>query len=225
VKISYYYAGDNRQKFDITNLPEKYANQRASLLEQLTPYTNFLIPTTAAASFKDYKVKSEVVYRQFIDEPETIFYLLVGTSSNAKAEVKELRVLLDKEGLMHQMESTPQKGAPIIMDVKNTRIGDKWQISRLITRMPSDIKNPLWQVVNIEYGMIDGKYSLPSRISGQQRDSVNHPLEGSDLVVLFQNYRINKGVAANFLPPAKAILNLPTPTPVPAPATPPVKNK
>ena len=218
VKITYYYAGDNRQQFDITNLPAKMADKRAQLLEQLAPYTNFLVPTTAAKSFKGYKVKSEVVYRQFIDEPETMFYLLVGTTSDANAAVKELHVLLDKNGLMHQMESIPQKGVPVIMEVKNTRVGDKWQISQLITRMPSDIKDPLWQVINIEYGMVDGKYSLPSRVIGNQCDSVKNPVD-ADMVVLFQNYRINKGVADAFLPQVKTAPAPPVPAHAPvAPA-------
>ncbi len=140
------------------------------------------------------------MFRQFIDEPETAYYMLEGTTTDANAAVKELHVLLDKQGLMHQMESIPQKGTPVIMEVKNTRFGEKWQISRLITRMPPDFKDPLWQVVNIEYGLVDGKYSLPARVTGQQCNNMNQPVEGGDLVVLFQNYRINKGVADAFLP-------------------------
>ncbi len=60
VKITFYYASANRQQFDIANLPAKFSDQRAQLIEQLAPYTNFLIPTTAADSFKGFKLKSEL---------------------------------------------------------------------------------------------------------------------------------------------------------------------
>ena len=202
VKVCYYYAGEQRQQFDITNLPEQSAAQRTQLLEQLTPYVNYLIPTTTARSFAGYTVRSEIVNSQFVGTPETVFYQLVGTASDAHAEAKELRVLLDKHGLIQQIETIPKQGAPLLTEVKNVRCGKQWQISHLTTRMTDAIRGQQWQVVNIEYGMVDGKYSLPSRIAGQQCDNNNQPIVGSDQEVLFQHYRINQGVANAFLPPA-----------------------
>ncbi len=199
VKVTFYYAGKDRQQYDVTDLTAQNEDWRPKILATVSEFADFIVPRTSVASFKGLTVKSEKVFRQFLGSPETEYYQLVGSAVDKNADIQELQVLFDKKGLIYELETKGKDGNPAIVRVENSRYGDKWQISKMSMCMLPD-KDPVWKIVTIDYATVDG-YSLPTYIAVRQRTNINQPVNGGDLDIHFRNYRINKGVAAEFLPP------------------------
>lgn len=216
-KISYYYAGADRQQVIITGLSDKYDALRGQLLAVISPFGDYMVPKTNAATFQGLQLKASQVYRAFADVKDTEFYQLVGTASDKKADVKEFRVLLDKNGLAHEMENLTKDDNTVIARIENTRIGENWQITRVTTRMMTN-GSAEWKIDTIEYGTVEG-FSLPVRATIKYRDQFNMPIKGmDDLAITFTNYRLNKGIADTTLPKAAPAPTVETPAAPPAAA-------
>lgn len=202
IKITYYYAGENRQQFAVGNIPAQHETLRPDVLALISPYSQNLIPSTSEALFKGLTLKTEEVDCQFLGSPETVYYQIVGTTPDKNAEIKEQHVLYDKQGVIHQLEFIAQNGTPSTVGIENVRIGDKWQISKMTFREITET-DTFWRTVTIEYAMVDG-FSLPTHISVTHRGILNQSVSGAgmDLDIQFKNYRINQGIAAAFLPSA-----------------------
>jgi len=218
VTITFYYAGEKRQQFAISNLDEHLTELRDRIAGVVNPLADYLVPKTSQTTFKGLKLSTNQVYREFTGDPNTVFYQLVGVAPEKDAEVKEFRVLLDKDGLAHQVENILKDDSSVIARIENEKIGNQWHITRMTTRLMAGM-NSEWKIDSVEYGMVDG-YSLPVRATIQFRDNFNRPVKGADdLTILFTNYRINKGAAAAILPPAAPEApKVETPAPASAPA-------
>ncbi len=209
-KITYYYAGEERQRFEVTGIPDQYAKFRDDLASLVDPLANYLVPRPSTLAFLGLDLRVDKVSRQIIGRSDTTYYLLVGTAKEPGALVKEYRVLLDTAGLACQVESALKDGSKLMARIDNVRIGEKWCISTVTTRMA--VNNlPQWRIESVEYLQVSG-FTLPSKIIIQQRNALNMPVKGvQDWTILLSNYRINQGVAAQKLPP-------PPPTPAEKPA-------
>jgi hypothetical protein len=204
-RITFLYAGGDRQRFDIDNLPQSSEQTRGQLQTLLAPLSNFITPLPSASAFNGLQVTAAKVSRQIAGISDSQFYQLSGTTENEKATVKEYRVLLDMRGLAHQVENILKDGNVIAARVANIKIGDNWHISRVTTRLLNTRTNtPQWRIDAVEYASIEG-FTLPVKATVQFRDTFNKPERGAtDLTISFKNYRINKGVAAPlFGEPAK----------------------
>jgi hypothetical protein len=198
--MSYYYVSEERQRFVVGNIPDKYTQYRQNLESLIDPLSEYVIPRPSAATFAGLTLRAERVYRQFAGAAETNYFQLVGTAKEKSALIQEYRVLLDSQGLACQLENVLKDGSHIIARLDNTKIGDRWHICKLTTRLMDEGGMAQWKIDTIEYAEVDG-FVLPKKVTMQYRTPTNQPIKGSpDVTVLFTNYRINKGAAAAALP-------------------------
>lgn len=203
--VTYYYAGEDRQRMAVTGIPESQAVFRTALLDLLTPLSQYVVPRSATASFAGMTVKLSTVMRQLRGVKPSTFYLLTGTvAGEAKTgQLKEYRVLVGKDGLVRQIENV-FVGSTITADVENvpTPDGSAWLFTALYTRMSvkeGDQTRDLWKSERMTYENIDG-FLLPVKCIVQFRDMYNRPVTGrEDLVITLKNYRLNTGLAAKTL--------------------------
>lgn len=208
-RISYYYAGEQRQRFIIEGLSANQTALQSSLQQLVEPMQNYLMPSRSSATFAALETKVTKASRQLLGVPTTEFYLVTGVSKDEKADIKEYRVLLDKDGLAYQVENVLANKLVIAARLENIRIGEQWHIGAVTTRLYTS-SGPQWKIDRVKYDTVDG-YMLPTEVMVQYRNSYNQPAKGvSELTIHFSNYRINKGVAAEKLP-------APAPTVTPAP--------
>lgn len=214
VLVTYYYAGDNRQHMEVTNAPDD--TFRAQLLDLLMPLSQYVIPHAASANLSNMSLKLLAVSRQIPGIADTTFYQIIGTVPDSKSDLKEYRVLLDKNGLVHRLENEMTKGGTIAASVDNVQMKDgTWLFSALSTRMAAK-EGDIWKTERLEYDTVDG-FFMPVRCVVEYRDIYNKPVKGRvDLSIRLTNYRINKGVAD------AAMTELEKKNP-PAPATPPAQ--
>ncbi|HOF88461.1 MAG TPA: hypothetical protein PLZ36_10210 [Armatimonadota bacterium] len=201
--ISYYYVNEDRQRFAVAGLDDQYAKFRDDLLGLVDPLSNYLVPRASTNAFHGLDLRVDRVSRQLAGRPDTTYFLLVGTASDAEAMVKEYRVLLDAAGLACQVESVLKDGSRLMARIDNTRVGEKWCIHRVTTRMLVN-NAPQWRIEAVEYAQIDG-FTMPATITIRQRNALNQPVKGAqDWTIRLTNYRINQGVAAATIPPPPA---------------------
>ncbi|MHB9132530.1 MAG: hypothetical protein ACYDBB_15785 [Armatimonadota bacterium] len=202
-RITYYFAGERRQQFIVDNIPAGQDRLKKDVYDVVLPLGELLMPRTSAATFAGLKLRAEQVSRQLMGVPSTTFYQLIGVNPDQKAYMKELRVLVDENGIAHEVENVMQDGAVMMARLHNTRIGDKWHLTKMSTRIPTKTDVD-YKIDTVQYETFDG-FSLPTLVTTQYRDRMNQPIKGtSDMTIVLQNYRINKGVAAAKLPPAPA---------------------
>lgn len=214
-KVSYYYVNEERQRFEITNVPDQYAKFRDDLAGLVEPLSNYLVPLPSALTFNGLNLRVDRVSRQLVGRPDTTYFMVVGTAKDAGALVHEYHMLLDSAGLTVQAESVLKDGSKLTARIENIKIGDRWYYHTVTTRMMVS-GLPQWRVMTIDYTQVDG-FTVPSTITIQNRNTVNKPVDGAqDWTITLANYRINKGVAAQQLPPPPA---KPADTPA-APAAP-----
>ena len=195
VKITYYYAGEDRQRFIISNFPDNQSKKRDELQAIVDPLEEFIMPRPSASTFTGFTLSAEEAYRQIAGCEGLKFYQLIGTPKEAGNGVKEYRVLIDERGLAHQVENVLKDGGSIIAGIDNVLIGDRWHIAKVTTRLMSQ-SNAQWKIDQLEYGDIGG-YPLATRLTTHYRNNLGHPIESAvDFSVSFQNYRLNKGEAA-----------------------------
>ena len=211
MQITYYYAGDDKSRCVITNYPEKYAKQRDELQALCDTLGEYIMPKPSAAAFTGLAVHVDEVTRLIAGRTGTTYYQIVGVPKDAGARgVKEVRVLLDPEGLAYQLENQLQNGASIIASLENVKIANQWHVSKITTRLMSQA-GPEWKIDNIAYSDFSG-FSLPSKLATQYRNNFGQPVEGvTEYTITFQNYRVNKGQAAAALAamPEKSVLPAP----------------
>lgn len=207
--LTYYNADGNRHLLDIMNIPESKTALRNSLLSMTNTVQQHVMPALQSSSFTGMPVRLTRVILQLAGVKETHFYQLSATFTGADEPVKELRVLLDKDGLLYQLESRLQDGSQLIANIENIHSNYGWHIATITTRIAAN-KDVYWRIDHTEYAEVDG-FMLPSRFTMQYRDSFNQPeLGATDIAVSFSNYRINTGVAAKMLDRAAAEQPAPT---------------
>ncbi len=222
--ITFYYASKEQRWVSVAHLPDQAAQARSELTELVAPLGDYLVPRPALTTFDGMDVKVQEVSRQLEDLPGTVYYQLIGKTTDPASEVKEYHILLDKAGLAHEIETVLKSGEKMTARIDNIRNGERWQISKVTTRIMSKVGDqvvPQWRIDNIEYGAVDG-YSLPVKITSAYRDSMNLPIKGlDDFTFIFSDYRINKGEATAALahgqgpviappPPVKPLVDIPT---------------
>jgi hypothetical protein len=193
--VHYYYAGDEHQRMSVANVPDKQAAFRTALLDLLTPLGQYIVPRAASTSFSGMTLKLTTVSRQMLNVKDTTFYQIIGAVPGDQGDLKEYRVLVDKNGLVYQIENVYKNGK-VTAEVENvkTKDGKEWLFTALYTRM-STKDGDLWKTERVEYDVVEG-YTLPVKCAVQFRDMYNKPVSGrEDLVIHFKNYQLNKGVA------------------------------
>jgi len=215
-RITFCFLAPDRREVIISNLTEQQANVRAALLGLVAPLGEYVVPRTSAETFTGMKTSAMKVLRQLAGLPGMTYYQLIGTPDDAKSPMKEYRVLVDEQGLAHQVETEGQDGSVISARIMNTRIGNSWFITQISTRMMNK-DNAQWEIATMKYGEVNG-ITLPQEIVVQHRDPFNRPIkEMPDFTFAFTNYHINDGAAAKLLPPpAPAAAPVPTETPASA---------
>lgn len=197
--VQYYYAGEKRQMFAVTDLSDNETKLRSEILAMVAPLADYLMPRPSMASFEGLTLKVATVSREILGLSGTTFYEVVGTAKAANADVKEYRVLLGEDGQAYQVENVLKDGTVVAARLENVRVADSWHISKVISRLTANV-GPVWKIDSVEYGQIEG-YVLPTRVTVQYRNGYNQPVRGfTDLTVQFRNYRLNKGVAAAAVP-------------------------
>ncbi|MHB9025068.1 MAG: hypothetical protein ACYC7E_13000 [Armatimonadota bacterium] len=197
VRITYYYAANGKQQFEVTELPDRMSALRGEILNLVSALAEYIVPLPSATAFKGFKVQAQRVSREIMGIKEKNFYQLIGTNTNEQAPVKEYRVLLDKHGLAYELENVLKGGDRILARVMNVRTGEKWQVARVTTRLMGR-SGPQWKIEEISYRPAEG-FSLPAEVKTQYRDNTNKPITGlADVTIRFENYRINKDIAAAF---------------------------
>lgn len=220
--VTYYYAGDTRQRITVSNVPDKYADFRNSVIDLVSPLGQYIIPLPTSASFNGMTLSLEKASREILGVKETEFYVIVGKPTAKKSTVKEYRLLIDKDGLLHQIENVTGDDSDqnLVALVENIHLGDGWHVSDMTTRLS---KEGVWKIEHIDYDVIEG-FTLPVRYSVRYRNTLNQPVkEMGDMNLAFQNYRINKGVAAAAFaasPDTEPVPPATAPAPVTAPTTP-----
>ncbi|MHB0939451.1 MAG: hypothetical protein ACYDCO_10390 [Armatimonadota bacterium] len=190
---------DNRREFVISNLTEQQSRVKTVLFNMVAPLGEYIVPRTSVEAFVGMEARVLKVLRQIAGQQGMTFYQLTGTPTDEKSPIKEYRVLVDEQGLAHQVETEGQDGTIIAARIVNTKIGDKWVITKISTRMLSK-DSAQWEIATVKYAEVDG-VTLPQEITIQHRNAFDQPIkEMPDLTFLFQNYRINKGAAAALLP-------------------------
>lgn len=196
--VTFYYAGDDRQRTVVTGVPDQYAAFRNALQELLGPMAQYVIPRSASSSFAGMTLKMARQSRQLLNVPERNFFLITGAipGEHKKGDLIEYRALVDKQGLVYQIENVYTEGR-IIANVVNVKMADAstWLFTELHTRLSAD----LWKSEVVDY-QLQGGYMLPVSCTLRFRDGFNKPVKSrQDLVIRMQNYRINQGVAAKAL--------------------------
>jgi len=200
--ISFIFAGEGQQRFEVANLPATADQTRKELVNLLEPLSNFITPRPSASAFSGLTLTTLHVWRQLPGLPAMDFTLLIGATKDTNAPVKEYRVLLDRQGLAHQVENVMKDGSVISARIENHQDAGAWHIARVTTRMMS-ADTPQWRIDSVEYGTVNG-FTLPLKATIQFRNSFNQPIKGvNDLSVIFTNYRINSGAGAALFAPAK----------------------
>lgn len=205
------YLAEDRREFVISNLPDGQDRLRAVLLNMVAPLGEYIIPRGSAEAFDGMNVRVLKVLRELSGRPGMTYYQLIGAPTDENSPLKEYRVLVDADGLAHQVETEGRDGSVVAARIENTKIGDKWVITKISTRMMGK-DSAQWEIATVQYGEVDG-FTLPQRITIQHRNAFGQPIrEMPDFTFIFTNYRINQGAAAALLPP-------PPPAPEAAPAT------
>jgi len=203
---------DNRREFVIGNLNERQANVRGALLNLVGTLGEYVVPRTSADTFTGMKINAAKVLRQLSGMPGMTYYQLTGTPEDEKSPLKEYRVLVDEQGLAHQVETEGRDGNVMTARIVNTQIGEHWFITKISTRMMNK-DSAQWEIASIKYHEVEG-ITLPEEIVVQHRNAFDQPIkEMPDFTFIFSNYRINTGAAATLLP-------APAPAAVPEPAAP-----
>lgn len=210
--ITFCFLAKDRREFVVSNVPEGQTKLRAWLLTMVSPLGEYIIPRASAEAFVGMEPRMLKVLREIAGQPGMTFYQLTGIPKDEKSAIKEYRVLVDEKGLAHQVETEGRDGSVIAARIENTKVGDKWVITKISTRMMNK-DSAQWEIASVKYGEVDG-ITLPEQITIQHRNAFDQPIkEMPDLTFYFKNYRINKGAAAVLLPaPAPA----PEATPAPA---------
>lgn len=197
-QVSYYYAGAARQGFIITGLTDQQAKKRDELQALVSPLDELIMPRPNADAYKGLTLRASRTYRSIADLPSTNFYLLTVLPADEKSDVKEFRILIDEQGLAHQLERVPKDGGSLVAKVNNIQIGEHWHIASITTRLSID-RDWFWKTDAIEYGNVDG-YMLPTKITTSYRNNYGRAVaQLPEITYTFVNYRLNKGVAAETL--------------------------
>jgi len=208
--VTFCYLAKERREFVISNVPETQAKLRTWLLSMVSPLGEYIVPRASAEAFVGMEPRVLKVMREIAGQSGMNFYQLIGTPKDEKSPIKEYRVLVDEQGLAHQVETEGRDGSVIAARIENAKIGDKWVITKISTRMMNK-DSAQWEIANVKYGEVDG-VTLPEQITIQHRNAFDQPIkEMPDFTFTFKNYRINKGAAAALLP-------APAPEAAPAPA-------
>lgn len=218
--VTYYYAGSTRQRVSVSNVPDQYAEFRNGVMDLVSSVGQYIMPLPTSASFTGMTLRMEKTTRELLGVKETDFYEIIGKPTGTKDTMKEYRVLVDKDGLLHQIEDVTGDNNELIAMVENVHLADGWHIATITTRVSKD---GVWKIEHLEYGLVDS-YMLPVRYSVQYRDTMNKPVKDmGDLAMSFKDYRINKGVAAAAVPQPEPATTPPasTATPPTSTATPP----
>lgn len=198
-KISYYYVNEERQRFEVTNIPDQFAKFRDDLSSLVEPLSNYVVPMPSNLTFNGLDLRVDRVSRLIAGRADTAYLQLVGTAKDKGALVREYRMLLDLSGLAVQAESIFKDDSKLIARIENVKIGELYCYAKITTRMAVD-GQPQWRIMTIDYTQVDG-FTMPSRITIQVRNARNKPVEGTqDWTIQFTNYRINKGVAVQQIP-------------------------
>ena len=213
--ITFCYQGKDQREFVVSNLPEGQDKLRAVLLNMVAPLGEYVIPRASAEAFVGMKTRVLKVLRELAGRSGMTYYQLIGTPTDDTSPLKAYRVLVDAQGLAHQVETEGRDGSVVAARIENTQIGDKWVITKISTRVLGK-DSAQWEIATVQYGEVDG-ITLPERITIQHRNAFDQPIkEMPDFTFNFTNYRINQGAAAALLPPPPA--PAPEPSPEAAPA-------
>jgi hypothetical protein len=198
-KISYYYVSEERQRFEVMNIPDQFGKFRDDLASLVEPLSNYIVPMPSTETFNGLDLRVDRVARLFAGRPETSYVQIVGTAKDKGALVREYRMLLDGAGLAVQAESIFKDDSKLIARIDNVKIGEKWCYASITTRMAVN-GLPQWRIMAIEYTQVDG-FTVPATITIRVRNARNKPVDGTqDWTITFTNYRLNKGVAAKQIP-------------------------
>lgn len=194
-QVTYYFGGEDRQRVVVQNVPDKYTAYREALLNLLSPISQYVMPHSSSASFAGMTLKIERVSRQLVGVADTTFYQIIGVTPGEQGDLLRYQVLLDKNGLVHQIENVYKNGA-VTASIENTKVKEGWVVTSFNTRMGTKDEG-LWKIERVEYETIEG-YTLPVRCTVQYRNLFNKPVRGrDDLTIHLKNYRINQGIAVN----------------------------
>lgn len=195
---------NGRRELLIGNVPDVYKSVRDSLYNMMAPLGEYVAPKKSVENFAGMKLKAVRVYRQLTGLPEGKYFQVYGLVEDEKAPLKEYRVLVDENGLAHQVETEAREGGTITARLENTQIENAWVVSKISTRLGT-AAGPVWEIATITFQTIEG-FILPVQVQTQHRNGFNQPVkEMPDLTIKLVNYRINQGAAAALLatPPAQ----------------------
>jgi len=202
-QITFCFLGKDRREFVISNLTEQQAKVREALFVLVAPLGEYVVPKTSVETFAGMQLSVVKVLRQLSGQPGMTYYQLIGAPADTKSPLKEYRVLVDEQGLAHQVETERRDGGVMTARIFNSKIGANWFITKISTRM-MDKDSAQWEIATIKYGDVEG-ITLPQEMVVQHRNSFDLPIkEMPDFTFLFTNYRINKGAAAAQLAPPDA---------------------
>lgn len=213
-RVTYYYAGEQRETMILASLPEISPKVQAIMEPAVTPMGQYIMPRTSSSFFAGMSMSMRKVTRQIAGVPGTTFYQITGTLPATSLGAKEQRVLLSEDGLLRQLEEvlTAPKQA-IMATIENIQTKDGWHIATVTRQWPTD-KMTVWRIEHVDYETVDG-FVLPVRITFTYRDGFNRPVAGPrDVTVRLEKYRVNTGEAAAFF---TELEKKATPAPAPAP--------
>ncbi len=198
-KATFAYAG-NRRELLIDNVPEAHKAVRNTLYELLAPLGEYIIPKKSAENFDGLALAAVRVYRQLTGRPDSQYFLVYGTVTDAQAPLKEYRVLVDDRGLAHQVETEARNGGIVSARLENIQVGDAWVFGKISTRLATKA-GPIWEVATVTYDTVEG-FVLPTQVQTIHRNAFNQPVKDyPDLTIRLTDYRLNQGAGAALLSP------------------------